>query len=58
METPSKEWLESARNYIVDFECDCDCFRCIQDEHHDDCDVEYFNDPVPEYYGGPVYENT
>lgn len=47
METPNKEWLESARNYIVDFECDCDCFRCIQDEHHDDCNVEYFNDPDP-----------
>jgi len=48
METPSEEWLTSARKYewltsarkyisLVE-ECDCDCFLCIRGDHDEHCD--------------------
>ena len=41
METPSKEWLDSARKYIsLVEECDCDCFLCIRGEHDEHCEEE------------------
>ena len=43
METPNERWINSASKHIVDFECDCDCFRCMHDEHHDNCNPEYFS---------------
>lgn len=53
-----RQWLESARKYLTENECDCDCFRCQQDDHcyPDECNPTYYNDPDPEYYGGPDYD--
>lgn len=42
METPNKEWLESARQYIrFTEECDCDCLLCQQDDHFENhCGID------------------
>ena len=42
MKTPSKEWMDSARRYIrLDEPCDCDCWRCQQDDHFENhCEME------------------